>query len=271
MSMVNAEKLIKEEYPFLFTICTFVTDHAEYQEMLTSFVEAGFTKDTCQFVYIDNSKGNTYEAFEGINLFLSSTKGKYTIICHQDILIDSTTMDTLLERIKEIEEYDPKWAVLSNAGGINLKHTAMHVYHPSKKEHLVEPLLPLKAISVDESFMLINSDVNLSLSSDIKGFHLYGTDICLMADILGYSAYIIDYNIIHKSTGNPGNSFSIIKKQLRKKYKRALRGRFMGTTFTRFYISGNPLSSWLYNTGIIMFLARQFYKLFLPKRKYKNS
>ena len=83
----------------------------------------------------------------------------------------------------------------------------MHVIHPSKNEELKEPLLPLKAISVDESFVVMKSTANLATSSDLSGFHLYGTDICLLADIRGFNTYIIDFLFIHKSTGKPGNSF----------------------------------------------------------------
>ena len=76
----------EEEFKYLFSVCTLVSRLDEYDEMLASFIKAGFTEDFCQYLYIDNTQGNTFEAFGGINRFLREAGGKYLIICHQDIL-----------------------------------------------------------------------------------------------------------------------------------------------------------------------------------------
>jgi hypothetical protein len=97
---------------------------------------------------------------------------------------------------------------------------------------------------------------------------MYGTDICLMADILGYTSYVIDFNLTHKSNGNADANFFKSRKEFIKKYDHALRSRFMATTITRFYISGNWFTALVYNLQPVKFLVRQYYKAFFHKKRY---
>ena len=271
MHEVKPRKIEKDEsFEYEFSVCTLVTRHAEYQEMLESFINAGFTKAICEYIYIDNSIHNTYEAYAGLNRFLREAKGEYIILCHQDILIKDQGIDHLRARIKEIEEADPNWAALGNAGSLNIKYRGLHIINESKKEWH-EPNLPLKTATLDENFMVIKKSANLALSADLEGFHFYGADICLVADILGFSCYVIDFKLIHKSDGKVDERFYQLKKRFIKKYGRALRSRFIGTTVTRFYLSGNRLLNILGNMGFVLFIARQYYKIFRTKRSYHKK
>ena len=254
-------------YRYEFSICTLVTRKKEYAEMMASFVSHGFTHDSCEYLYVDNTQGCQYDAFRGLNLFLQRAQGKYIILCHQDILLHDHNRLDLSQRIRQLDSIDPKWGILGNAGGINLKWVAMHVTQKSGKR-LKEELLPLKTMTVDENFMLVKNDANLAFSSNLAGFHMYGTDMCLIADVLGYSAYVIDFNLLHKSDGNADESFYSLKRALIKKYHKAFQSRFISTTITRFYISGSCWGNLLGNSSIILFFARQYYKFFKGKRKY---
>ncbi|MGZ3751750.1 MAG: hypothetical protein ACXVAU_10770, partial [Mucilaginibacter sp.] len=154
--------------------------------------------------------------------------------------------------------------------GINLYYTAMHLIQGTGSI-LHEEHLPLITETVDENFILVKKEANLTLSADLEGFHLYGTDICLIADILGYTSYVIDFKLMHKSDGNADEKFDLLERKLIKKYRRALRSRFIGTTITRFYISGNRLLSFVYNTTLVLFVTRQFYKHFKRKKGYHTE
>ena len=271
MQQIRSRKIKKgESFPFEFSVCTLVTNGVEYQEMLQSFFSQGFDEEICEFIYIDNSTQNTFEAYAGLNRFLREAKGKYIIICHQDILLNEHGRTHLLDKIREIEKADPKWAVLGNAGGVNIKHRGLHLTNQSGKEWH-EPDLPLRTQTLDENFIVVKKSANLSLSADLQGFHFYGADICLVADMLGYNCYVIDFKLIHKSDGNDDERFYQLKKQFIKKYRRAFRSRFISTTITRFYLSGNRLLSALGNTGLVLFIARQYYKFFMPKKNYHKE
>lgn len=273
--MINCSQILEnarvivapKTYLYEFSICTLVTKKEEYAEMIASFVNYGFTYETCEYLYVDNSQGYQYDAFKGLNLFLQQAQGKYVILCHQDILLHDNNKADLKRCIEEMDRIDPKWGVLANAGGINLRWSVAHITEKSGKRHK-ETLLPLKVVSVDENFMLVKNDANLALSSNLSGFHMYGTDICLIADVLGYSAYVIDFNLIHKSTGSADASFFALRKELMQKYQTAFRGRFMSTTITAFYISGNYLGNLFCNLKTVMSFVRQYCKFFRKKNKY---
>ena len=254
-------------YAFEFSICTLVTRKEEYHEMLRSFLDKGFDKKICEYLYIDNTRGCAFDAYKGLNQFLQQAKGKYIIICHQDIIVHDHDMRHLLNKIEEIDESDKNWAILSNAGGINFKWIATNLTQLSGNR-IKEKRLPLLTKTIDENFILVKNSANLALSNNLSGFHMYGTDICLIADILGFSSYIIDFNIIHKSNGNADESFYKSRKEFIRKYDHAFRARFMSTTITRFYLSGNWFTAALYNFQPVKFFVRQYYKLFLHKKRY---
>src|SRR5688572_17177634 len=99
-----------ENFPFKYSICTLASRPDEYAEMVESFLTAGFDENTCEFLYADNSEGNEFEAYSGINRFLREAKGEYVIICHQDVLISLDDRRKLEEQISKVTLLDPKWA-----------------------------------------------------------------------------------------------------------------------------------------------------------------
>ena len=58
--------------------------------MVESFRTAGFTAGDTEFLYVDNSDQNALDAFAAYNLFLRVAKGRYIILCHQDIILATT-------------------------------------------------------------------------------------------------------------------------------------------------------------------------------------
>jgi hypothetical protein len=62
-TILNIAKPISQAiYTYQFTICTLVTRKTEYEEMLQSFLAKGFDTQTCEYLYIDNSKQCTFDA-----------------------------------------------------------------------------------------------------------------------------------------------------------------------------------------------------------------
>ena len=255
-------------YLYEYSICTLVTRHHEYQQMMQSFVDKGFTSDKCEFLHIDNSVTTTFEAFEGYNIFLQKAKGRYIILCHQDLLIHDSNYSDLQQTINQISIKDQKWAVLGNAGGLNLKWIGTHITEGKTGVVRTEPNLPLKAITLDENFIIVKASANLALSNDLSGFHFYGTDLCLIANLLGFTSYIINFNLIHNSNGKKDDNFYEIERRIKYKYKEAYRPRYITTTFSRFYLSGNQIGFYFFNTAMMLFFARQYFKFFTTKSKF---
>jgi len=223
-----------------FSICTLVNNKQEYEEMMASFVEAGFSLSTCEFLYVDNSGKNQFDAYAGLNIMLQRARGKYVILCHQDILLNVDKRDKLEQRIAQLDTLDAKWAVAGNAGAAGPNYIVYKVAYP---DGTIENKgkFPLKAQSLDEHFILVKNIAGLSFSNDLSGFHLYGADICLQAAAKGYNSYVIDFQVWHKSRGNPDKSFHQCKENLIRKYNRLFRARWVQTTTTSFYLSGSSV------------------------------
>ncbi len=227
--------------PFRYSVCTLVSNMQEYVEMVDSFLQAGFDKTICEYRYIDNSKANSFEAFEGYNLFLQHAQGEYIVFCHQDVLLNFNKITDLDRCIAEVASIDDNWAILSNAGGLEndlYKRFVLNIAYPGGRYDRVGSF-PQKIMSADENFIVVKRSANLALSHDLRGFHLYGTDICLVADLLGYSAYVIDFKLTHKSLGKPDDSYYETIGQLVVKYGRFMRSRRIVTTIADFYLSAS--------------------------------
>lgn len=225
-----------------YSICVCVTRPAQYGEMVESFRTAGFGPPSTEFLYVDNSGANTLDAFAAYNLFLRVARGRYVILCHQDIVLldDRQQLDL---RIAELEQRDPGWALLGNSGGVSFTSVASRITDPWGADKRLGGPFPVQVQSLDENFIVARAAANLALSSDLGGFHLYGTDLCVIADILGHRAYVIDFHIWHKGRGTLDESFYAIRRALIAKFNRAFRARAIATTCTALVLSASRAMS----------------------------
>ena len=256
-----------------YSICTLLTDIDQYKDALSSFRNAGFIEPECEFLYIDNTAENKYDAYTGVNKFLQTAKGDYVILCHQDLILHEDNKEKLDNIIDEITNFDYDWALLGNAGGTVPGQQAYHLteFTGKDKHYLHRGTFPSKADSLDEDFIVVKKSANLSVSNDLSGFHMYGTDLCMIARILGYSAYVVDFHLWHlggASTKAPvtsgahvTSSFDMAKNNILRKYQRVFSPRFIQTTCTIFYVSDSKLKNFLFNRKIMYSLQKRINRL----------
>lgn len=237
-----------------YSICTFVTRKQQYMDMVKSFINCGFVDEDCEYLYIDNSVSNKYEGFSGVNRFLTSAGGDYIIICHQDILLTTDNREKLDSIIAELDRIDPQWGLFGNVGGIYPWRLAMRITDPHGEDQST-PQLPTRVCSLDENFIVLRREANLAASRDISGFHLYGTDLCVIADILGYNSYVVDFHLSHASRGNK-DGFEIVRSRLIEKYAWALRSRIITTPSTLVVLRKGRTMSRVLNSRAIAGIAR---------------
>lgn len=241
-----------------FAIATLVTDFDTYSKAISSFRSNGFDLKECEYIFINNIDGNAFTAYRGINKLVKFSNADYIIVCHQDILVQESK-DALEAKLNELTEIDKSWAVAGNAGGIRFGRLAMRITDPRYNNVTIGDL-PCKVRSLDENFLVLRSECGLSLSGDLSGFHLYGTDICIIAEILGYSCYVIDYHVKHLSSGNPDEKFYKERHYFIDKWNTALRPRAIQTTCTYLIVGNRLLNNW-FDRNILRNAVRAFYKL----------
>lgn len=250
------------QYSVEFSICTLVTRPEEYEEMKASFESRGFINECAEYIIADNSKKNMLNAYEAVNLFIRASKGKYIIVCHQDILLIDD-INILRERIRQISEINPSWGLLGNSGGTASNAVAVRITDPHMENATIGNL-PCKVVSLDENFILLKASANLAVSNNLSGFHLYGTDLCMIASVLGYDAYIVDFHLKHKSAGNVKDrgewSFEKTKARFIDKYQQIFYPRFIRTPCTSFFITPWSLLTKIMNGRRV---KKIFLKLFM--------
>jgi hypothetical protein len=243
-----------------YSICSLVNNRNQYEELLKSFVDRGFSFDDCEYLYADNSSHNNYDAYTAYNLFFLNAKGKYVIFCHQDVRLLNDGRKELDRIIAEMNQLDSSWAVLGNAGGIESGELRIRISDRYGENIILGPL-PAKVQTVDENFFIVRRAANLAVSGDLAGFHFYGADICLVASILGYSAYVVNFHLRHLGEGSMNMSFFNARLKIAAKYSRVLRSRWVRTTCTTFFISENKWLSRLLNSRIALAVITRFPRL----------
>jgi hypothetical protein len=239
------------EPAYSFSFCTIVNDMEEYKVMKESFESRGFISG-CEYLVADNCSGNRFDAYTAIRHFITQAKGKYLVIVHQDVrCIDDRQQ--LTRCLDQLTLLDNKWAVCGNAGCNGYHTDLMHINIAGKI--VASKNLPGKVTSLDENLLIINSSNAVTVSADLSGFHLYGTDICIVAATLGYTCYVIPFMVKHLSYGNM-KDLQLHIRRFTDAYGKKLSSRFIATTCTKFYISNSVFKTRLLNYGPIFSMVK---------------
>lgn len=236
----------------LFHICTVANKLTQYEEMKTSFLQAGFDENRCRYSLFDNSNGNVYEPYETFNTIRLNTIEPYIIFCHQDILVNQGHgFARLVQVLEELDQLDPNWAVAGNAGFNNNYEGVARITDPNQTPNWSGEF-PQQVHSLDENFLVIKTSTNISCSKELRGFHFYATDICLNAIIKGYSCYVIDFHITHLSGGNLNQDFWNAQANFSSKWRQKFNFCYVRTTCVPLCLSKYKILQFLGSRNRVM-------------------
>lgn len=190
-----------------FSICTLVTRGAEYAAMRASFAAGGFDEACAEYLHIDNSAGNRLDAYAGLRQMIGAARGAHLILCHQDVRLIADGLAALRARLAALPA---DWAVAGNAGvtaqGKGGGQYVIRISDPHGEDQRRGDL-PARVVSLDENFLVLRREAGLLPSAALRGFHLYGTDLCLQARLAGRSAWVVDFHLRHLSPGRVDAGF----------------------------------------------------------------
>jgi hypothetical protein len=212
-----------------YSIGTLVTNWDQHRSMRASFEAKGFTVADCEYLTIDNTGPDYTDAFGGLNAMLNDARGVYAVLCHQDVRLVDDGREVLDRRLAELSALDPRWAVTGNAGATASGDLVIRISDKVGKGQRLGTF-PSRVVSLDENFIVVKRDTRVGFSRDLLGFHFYGADVCLVADIVGYSSYVIDFHLLHLGRGAKGEAFDKMKAAFTAKWRHALRDRNVQTT-----------------------------------------
>lgn len=215
-----------------FSVCTLVRNEENYARLLASFEAHGFTRDNTQFIAIDNRETNNLDGYSALRAVLPELDGEYVLFTHDDVELISDGADDLLAVLDDLTRRDPDWMIAGNAGlsrpepGRWVKNLR-HLEDPHGK--FLPVAVPTRSQSLDENFLVLRRSRIVLPSVDLRGFHLFATDLCLQAEFLGGTSYVIPFLLRHHSAGSGSEAFERSKAAFRRKYSRYLGSRIVET------------------------------------------
>ena len=202
-----------------FTACCLVSKWDEYRDMKESMLGHGFNETNTVFLTLDNSDGNRFDAFQALRYFLRRAETNYILILHQDVRFVGDGYQRLGEKLRELEGFDPHWAVAGNAGKAASIWGGALCMNVNGQVVQTSTDFPSRVFALDENFLIVKGDAGLTVSRDLQGYHFYGAELCDVARRLGYGSYVIDFLVRHDSKGNLDEGFFLSRKHLEEKYR----------------------------------------------------
>ncbi len=209
--------------------------------MRASFAAHGFTPGVTEFLHLDNSARNAWDAYAGLARLLDQARGAHVILCHQDVRLIGDDAAKLAALLTALTERDPDWAVAGNAGASEEGELRIRITDPHGVDQSAGPF-PARVESLDENFLILRAEAGLRPSAALRGFHLYGTDLCLQARRAGRTAWVVDFHLRHLSPGRVDAGFLALQARFERHWGRLLRRRLaIRTTCARLRLRVGPL------------------------------
>jgi hypothetical protein len=149
----------------------------------------------------------------------------YLVLLHQDVYLPGGFVAELEHRIEELNAHDPNWAIAGTIGmdRNNLVHG--QVWSSGMNAMIGKKLdAPAQVETLDELLLVLRVGSGLRFSSDLPGFHMFGTDIVQVARTMNMKSYALQLPVIHHSRRvvGLGKSYWSAYRYLRRKWRRQL-------------------------------------------------
>ncbi len=158
-----------------------------------------------ELISMDNTQGRFTSAADALNCGADKAKDEYIMFIHQDVSFSSDWLSGVLDQISHVEKTSKQWGVMGLMGVRAKGGFSGHII--DLHGHLYNPPLPCEVASLDEVCLIIRKDSGLRFDESLGGFHLYGTDLCLQANVKGLTNFAIDACLHHHGQGNKDLAF----------------------------------------------------------------
>lgn len=218
-----------------FTICTLVRSQEKYDRLIASFVRCGFTPENSEFVAADNRETNHFDGYSWQKALLAEARGRFVVFCHDDIELLEAGHGHLLAALSSLDKTQPDWLLAGVAGGRyrpakhHRRFLRMRISDPWGDDRRMGEV-PGQVETLDECFILMRRARPVVGSYDLHGFHFYGPDLCLQAELSGGSAHVIDFHLRHHGGGTKDASFEDSRERFIEKYRKIYPGRSLHCT-----------------------------------------
>jgi 2-polyprenyl-3-methyl-5-hydroxy-6-metoxy-1,4-benzoquinol methylase len=169
----------------------------------------------------------------------------------------------LCSQIDIVEKSCKEWGVLGLFGITLCGSYGGHVIDLQGHSRFLP--LPQKVQSLDEICLIIRRDSSLKFDENIGGFHFYGGDLCLEAEVKGFTNFAIDACVKHLGQGKMDAEFWRTERRLSNKWRHRNSPRRVLITTCAFVRVQRGVKSWAQtNLFWLNFKLRHMFPLFFP-------
>lgn len=159
------------------------------------------------------------------NAGLDATDAELVVFAHQDVYLPPGWDRALRAAVATLEAHDPNWAVLGVFGTTDAGDRVGLAWSSGLGRCVGRALeTPVTVQSVDELVIVLRRSAGLRFDETLPHFHLYGTDIVMMARAAGLGAYVATLPVVHNSrfVASLGGGFARAFFHMRRKWWNAL-------------------------------------------------
>jgi 2-polyprenyl-3-methyl-5-hydroxy-6-metoxy-1,4-benzoquinol methylase len=239
-----------------------INDFDLYRECVERSLNNQTSNIEIELVPIDNTNSE-WSCPSALNRGLEKATGEIVVFCHQDIIFPSSWVDNLCSQIYLVEKSCKEWGVLGLFGITLCGSYSGHVIDLQGHSRFMP--LPQKAQSLDELCLIIKKNSGLKFDERLGGFHFYGGDLCLEAEVKGFTNFAIDACVKHLGQGKSGADFRRMARRLSNKWRHRNSPRRVLITTCAFVRVQKGLKSWIQTNLLwLNFKLRHMFPLFFP-------
>ncbi|HXC99834.1 MAG TPA: glycosyltransferase [Verrucomicrobiae bacterium] len=124
------------------------------------------------------------------------------VFAHQDVYLPEGWADSLREVLETLAREDPQWGVLGVWGTDAAGRGTGDLYCTYAMRRIGGAFVGAKEVRcLDEVMLIVRKSSGLRFDEQMKGFHMYGSDICLSARKMGLKSYVVPVFCVHNTNG----------------------------------------------------------------------
>lgn len=168
-------------------------------DVLSSCLLSSLDVSTAQDVILQRGFADASVAY---NSGIDRSNGDILVFAHQDVYLPEGWIRRVESAIDSLALSDPNWGVLGVWGVAASQQRAGHLYCAGLRTTLGECFDGAREVRVlDEVVLIVRKSSGLRFDERLRGFHMYGSDLCLEAARLGMRSYAISALCIHNTNG----------------------------------------------------------------------
>jgi hypothetical protein len=196
---------------------TIITASNNIKMLNDNLLKSDAVKSADKIIVQENYK----TASEAYNDAIDRSETDLLIFTHQDVYLPPNWCSDLAESIKRLDMGPTNWGVLGAWGVSTTRKGAGFMFCNAFGKTLGHSFSEPKEVqTLDEVLLIFRKSSGLRFDENLKGFHLYGSDLCLTANSMMLKNYAVSAFCLHNSTNYHAfpKDFWSSYKYLRKKW-----------------------------------------------------